>query len=167
MKTLLPLAILVMAAFACVPKTQFIEQEEELKDAQAKIKALEATKSECDPNTLAELREQTQSLDILQQELVDRNTELAEEVARLRAYESQVKSGNLSCESKLNALERDYEGRLLRTKATYEDLIQDYKAQIAEKNAELATYKKASEAKKPAKKKKSAPRNSRSGEQKN
>lgn len=128
---------------SCVPKTQYEDQQSQLDEAKAKVREMQAEVQECDPDMFIQLKEQAQSLDILTQELVDRNTELAGEVSRLRAYETQVKGGNLSCEKKIQAITEDYEGRLSRTRVTYEDLIKELNGRIKEIEKENAALRRA------------------------
>lgn len=130
-----------MSLNACVPKAQYQEQEDELQDTKAQLKSLEQTQTECDPDTFLQLKEQAQSLDILQQELLDRNTELSEEVARLRVYEAQAKSQDMSCGKKLEDQASEYEAQISRTKETYDDLIKDLRSQIRDKDGEIAAYR--------------------------
>jgi len=134
---------------ACVPKTQYEDQEEELQDTKAQLKSFEQTQTVCDPDTFLQLKEQAQSLDILQQELLDRNTELSEEVARLRIYEAQAKSQDMSCEKKLEIQASEYEGQISRIKETYDDLVKDLKNQIRDKDVEIASYRRQLTSEKP------------------
>ena len=162
MKLYIPaLAIFSLLAVSCVPKTEYQNQQSKLEQAEAQIKELADQAEQCDPDTFLQLQEQAQSLDLLQQELIDRNTQLSDEVARLRVYESQVKNVDLSCDKRVDALKEQYEGRLERTKATYEDLIQEQKTKLAESEAEVAGLKKQlsqkTEASKPSKKTKKTP----------
>ena len=123
---------LLVGMGGCVPKTQFQSQNQQLAEANATISELQEAQRDCDPDSFLELQEQVQNLDLLQQELIDRNTSLAEEVARLRIYEAQVKAGEVSCDQREKEVREDYEARLSRTRETYEDLIEDLKKQIEE-----------------------------------
>lgn len=114
---------------ACAPRGQYEEQE--LEPAQTtQVQELETRQLECDPNVLLEMKEQAQSLDILTQELIDRNTELSKEVARLRVFEAQVKSSNIKTDQQLVKQRQDYENRLERTRQTYEDLVKDLRNRL-------------------------------------
>ncbi|MBN8554768.1 MAG: hypothetical protein J0L93_04925 [Deltaproteobacteria bacterium] len=115
-------------ASACVPKTQFDDQQAKLKEVQEKLRDAEDASNVCDKNTVMQLREQAQSLDLLQQELVDRNTELSKEVARLRVFESQSKNDQTTCEKKLEEAKEAEEARVQRVRATFEDMIKELKA---------------------------------------
>lgn len=125
----------------CVPKTQYEDQQLKLKETQANLRQLEQTSQECNPNAFIELKEQAQSLDILTQELLNRNTELSEEVARLRVYESQVKSQNFQCDKQLSQAREDCEQRLARTRQTYEDLVAELRKRLSQAEKELAGLK--------------------------
>lgn len=131
----------LLGLVGCVPKTQYDDQQVKLREAQAALRQLEQNTLECNPNTLLELREQTQSLDILTQELLNRNTELSEEVARLRVYESQVKNQSFSCDKRLAQAQEENEAKLARTRKTYEDLVADLRKQISQLEAELKLLK--------------------------
>lgn len=132
---------LSILASACVPKTQYEDQQTKLKETQAALREMEHTNQECNPNTFLELKEQAQSLDILTQELLERNTELSEEVSRLRLYESQVKNQDLGCEKRLVEQREEYEARLSRTRQTYEDLLADIRKQNDQLESELRQLK--------------------------
>jgi len=109
-----------------------------LNETQSKLRALEASNVECDKDAFLQLKEQAQSLDLLTQELVDRNTELSKEVARLKVFESQSKSENQTCGQKMEAAKADCDGRMERIRATDQDLINELKAQIQKLKEELA-----------------------------
>src|SRR6185503_3931054 len=93
----------VLSLLGCVPKTQYDDQQSKLQEMQNKVRALESSSSECDKETYLQMREQSQSLDLLTQELVNRNTELSKEVARLRVFESASKNENQSCAQRMYA----------------------------------------------------------------
>jgi hypothetical protein len=114
---------------ACVPKTTYEDQQSKLKEIQEKLKDAEETSNVCDKNVVMQLREQAQSLDLLQQELIERNTELSKEVAKLRVFESQSKLDQLTCDKKLANAKEEEEGRIQRIRATYEDVIKELKAE--------------------------------------
>src|SRR4051794_31056729 len=95
------LVTLSFGLLSCVPKTQYEDQQAKLQEAQTKLKALQESSADCDKDLFLQLREQAQSLDLLTQELVDRNTELSKEVARLRVYESAQKSEGSTCDRKV------------------------------------------------------------------
>jgi uncharacterized small protein (DUF1192 family) len=124
---LLALPLLV----GCVPKTQYDDQQTKLIEAQNRLRSLQASTAECDKDLFLQLKEQAQSLDLLTQELVERNTELSKEVARLKVFESQVKAEDQDCGRKLANEQTDCEGKLERTRATYEDLVRQLRAEIA------------------------------------
>lgn len=114
---------------ACVPKTQFDDQQTKLIEAQNKVRSLQASTAECDKDLFLQLKEQAQSADLLTQELVERNTELSKELARLKVVESQAKAEDQSCERKMSDQSTDYEGKLERTRTTYEDLLRELKTE--------------------------------------
>lgn len=145
-------ALIVSTVVGCVPKTTYQDQQEKIKQLQTKVEVMESTGVECDKDTAIQLREQVQSLDLLQQELVDRNTELSKEVARLRVVESQAKADGLSCEKKIQEAQADGEGKLQRTRATYEDLIKELKSEVQKLKDQLAAAQATAEASKAAKK---------------
>jgi len=126
----LSFVLLFLGAAACVPKQQFDDQQAKLKDAQTKLRSAEAQAQECDPNTFIQLKEQSQSLDLLTQELVDRNTELSKEVARLRSVETSCKAQEKEFISKIEALEKDSDAKADRVRRTYEDLVRELRNQI-------------------------------------
>ncbi|TVQ78802.1 MAG: hypothetical protein EA369_05980 [Bradymonadales bacterium] len=115
---------------ACVPKTSYEDKLSELERLQAERRAQEWDAGECRPETLANLREHIRSLDILSQELVDRNTELSQEVARLRTLETERGRASLDCDRRLREQATDYEQQLERTRATYEDMIETLRKQL-------------------------------------
>ncbi len=130
MKNAWALCSLIILAGACVPKQQFDDQQTRLKETQDKLKEVEANASECDPNAFLQLKEQSQSLDLLTQELVDRNTELSKEVARLRVVETEFKAKDKDYADKTMALEKDFADKEARLRRTYEDLIKELRGQI-------------------------------------
>ncbi len=144
---------------ACVPKTHYEDQEGRLKEAEAQVKSLEQNQQECDPDTFIQLREQTQSLDVLTQELVERNTQLSNEVARLRPFEARFRDQENQCKGQTDEIRNSYEAQLVRTKATYEDLIKELEAKIKALEGELDNAKKAPAPKKAP----SKPSNSQKG----
>lgn len=134
---------------SCVPKTRFEDQEAKILELQSALRAAEENSLECSPSAMIELREQAQSLDILTQEFLNRNTELSEEVARLRVYEAQVKNMNLQCEGRLNSLKQDYESKLSRTRQTYDDLVAELKKEVSELQKKLKSTEAPKSSKKP------------------
>lgn len=116
-------------AVGCVPKTQYEDQRAKLEEMQAKLRSIEASNVECDKDLFLQLKEQAQSMDLLTQELVDRNTELSKEVSRLKVIESQAKIEGEACDRKMAASVAEYEAKLERTRETYEDLIKQLKAE--------------------------------------
>jgi len=120
-----------MAAFsACVPKQQFDDQKSKLKETQEKLRSVEQQAQECDPNTFMQLKEQSQSLDLLTQELVDRNTELSKEVSRLRSLESACKTKDQEYGSRMEKMEADFTAKEERIRRTYDDLIKELRLQV-------------------------------------
>ena len=144
-KTLLSVSIVIMAAaiVACVPKTQYQDQQARLEEAQSKLRAIENNTSECDKDMYIQLREQAQSLELLNQELLDRNTELSKENSTLKTTHSQGKADSQSCDIRLEKQSRENDEKLRRARVTYEDLIKEL-------NLEVARLKTQLEAKKPA-----------------
>jgi chromosome segregation ATPase len=134
-----PFLILLVAISlgACVPKQQFDDQQVELREAQERLRAVEIQAQECDPNTFLQLKEQAQSIDLLSQELVDRNTELSREVARLRGVETTCRSQEQDWGAKLNACEQETKDRAERLRKTYEDLVKELKGQISTLEAQV------------------------------
>lgn len=145
------LSFLVIGLSACVPKTTFQDQEAKLKDSEAQVKSLEQNQDVCDPDTMIQLREQTQSLDVLTQELVERNTQLSNEVGRLRPFEARFRDQEMQCKKQGDEIRSSFEGQLQRTKATYEDLIKELEAKNKKLQEEL-------DAKKAERPKKAAPK---------
>lgn len=129
------IAALLLMTNACVPKQRFEDQEAKLRESQERLRSAEQAAQACDPNVMIQMKEQSQSLDLLTQELVDRNTELSKEVARLRSVETSAKSQEQECGQKLNQMEKDSEAKIERTRRTYEDLIKELRAQIAKLEA--------------------------------
>lgn len=164
---------LIFVLGACVPKTQYEDQQEQLQTTKAQLDEIKQVQTGCDPEAYVRLKEQAQSLDVLQQELLDRNTELSNEVARLRLLEGQSKLGNQDCENRLSDQRSEFEAQLGRVKATYEDTIKELRTQISEREAEIASLKasqasrapKPEEAQKKAVKKKTAPKSKTSKKQ--
>lgn len=126
---------------SCVPKTQYEDQQVQLREAQAQLRQVAAEAKDCDMDTFLQMREQAQSLDLLTAELVDRNTELANEVARLRTFETQTRSRDLDCDGRIQNLNQEYEQRLQRTRATYDDMVRDLNARIRALEAENAALR--------------------------
>ena len=138
----------ILACFGCVPALQYDDQQDKLRNAQEKIKEMELSSQECDRSVFIQMKEQAQSLDLLSQELVDRNTELSKEVARLRPLEISAKTQEQAQERKLQEEKASCEARVERTRVTYEDRIKDLKSEIKRltealeaKEAELAKKK--------------------------
>lgn len=129
------MATLLLMTNACVPKQRFEDQEAKLRESQERLRSAEQAAQACDPNVMIQMKEQSQSLDLLTQELVDRNTELSKEVARLRSVETNCKSQDQECGQRLNQMEKDSEAKIDRTRRTYEDLIKELRAQIAKLEA--------------------------------
>ena len=121
---------LTMVLGACVPKQQYEDQQTKLKVTQEKLKEAEAQALECDPNAFLQLKEQSQSLDLLTQELVDRNTELSKEVARLRTMESTCKGKDQECSDRVDTLQKEAREKEERLRRTYEDLIKELRLQV-------------------------------------
>jgi len=140
---------LIFGLSACVPKTTYQDQEAKLKDSEAQLKSLEQTQEVCDPDTMIQLREQTQSLDVLTQELVERNTQLSNEVGRLRPFEARFRDQEMQCKKQGDEIRNSFEGQLQRTKATYEDLIKELESRAKKLEEELEA-KKAEKPKKPS-----------------
>lgn len=138
---LTPLFLFALFGFACVPKTQYEDQQAQLQEAKTQLRQLEVETQECDMDTFLQLKEQTQSLDILTQELVDRNTELSSEVSRLRAFETQARSGEFNCNERMEGLKKEYEQRLERTRRTYEDLTAELTQKLKRAEEELAALR--------------------------
>lgn len=145
--------LMALSFHGCVPKTQFEDQKTKLQEIEEKLRTAESDASKCDPNLYLQFKEQAQSLDVLMQELVDRNTELSKEVARLKALEGAQKGEESACDLRIKELERAANGKLDRTRATYEDLLREHKREqekLAAKVQELT--QKLEDARKPAKK---------------
>lgn len=149
--SLLAIALLTILS-ACVPKTEYEDQATRLKDAETQVKVLEQNTQECDPDTFIQLKEQTQSLDVLTQELVERNTALSNEVARLRPYEAKFRELELQSAKQSQEVRQGMEAQVERTKRTYEDLIAELEKKVKRLEEQLAAAKKPAPAKKaPAK----------------
>jgi len=129
MKYSILLAVVIFAS-SCVPSKTFESQKAKLAETETKLREAEEHARECDPNDFIQLKEQAQSLDLLSQELVDRNTELSKEVARLRTVEAACKSEESDCQRKLDALKADFESKIERTQKSYEDLIRELRVQV-------------------------------------
>ncbi len=133
----MPLTLgLVLSVVGCVPKTQYDDQQSRLDEAQAKLKAFENNTAECDKDTFMQLREQAQSMELLNQELLSRNTELSKEIARLKVSDSQSRAEDLTCSRRMESQAREFEEKLSRTQATYEDLVRDLKLQVEQLKSE-------------------------------
>ena len=130
-----------MSLSSCVTKGAYDNQKAQLKETQSKLREVEDRSKECDRDTFLQLKEQVQSLDILSQELVDRNTELSKEVARLKVFEASSKTENLSCDKKIEAKEGECQGKLDRVRGTYEDLVNELKSENAKLKAEIEKLK--------------------------
>lgn len=96
-----------------------------------------APQPSCDPSTLIQLKEQVQSLDILQEELIERNTQLSEELAQLKEFELKARSDMKTCDERVREAESRHQQVLERTRKTYEDLIADLRLQLADKEATI------------------------------
>ncbi len=125
----------------CVPKTQYDDQESRLQEAQAKLKSFENNSAECDPDMYLQLREQAQSLELLNQELLDRNTQLSAENSRIKSSEAQSKTEGQSCDLRMERQAREYDERLSRARATYEDLIKELRQEVVKLKATSAKPK--------------------------
>lgn len=145
-------AFIGFSVMGCVPSTQYKDSQERIRELQTKVDTMETSSTDCDRDVAIQLREQVQSLDLLQQELVDRNTELSKEVARLKVVESQTKTQAAECEKQIHDALSDGEGKLQRTRATYEDLIKEQKEEIRRLREQLAAAQQATEAAKTPKK---------------
>lgn len=109
---------------ACVPKTQYDDQSAKLQELEERLARTQSSE-DCDKDTMIQLREQAQSLDLLSQELVDRNTELSKEVSRLQAFERDTKAKDRDCEARMADMQSSHDEQLKRTRATYEDLLKE------------------------------------------
>src|SRR5947209_19919953 len=116
LRSIVPVLLAFSTLCACVPKTQFEDQQAKLKEAQSKLKSMEDSNVECDKDSFLQLKEQAQSLDLLTQELVTRNSDLSKEVARLRVYEAASKNENVSCAQKIEAEKRACDSKVERTR---------------------------------------------------
>ena len=135
------MAGVVCAAHACVPKTEYDDQRAKLHQIQEKLKALEAARENCNPDLYLELRDQIQSLDILTQELIDRNTVLSQEVARLKVYEGGAAKEKQECEGALSDKDKECEYKFSRTRATYNDFVIDLQKEIEYLKKKIETLK--------------------------
>jgi hypothetical protein len=154
-----PLFVLVVLGLgACVPKQQYDDQRAKLRQAEDKLKNVEAAALECDPNLFLQMKEQTQSLDLLSQELLERNTELSKEVARLKSFETEAKTKDQSCTAQLATQAKDHGDKAERLRRTYEDLVKELRLEIRRLEDVVAKQNSAAEASKAASKPKTAPR---------
>lgn len=149
LKVLIGVWILGLAMQACVPKTQYEDQATRLKETEAQLKSLEQSSQECDPDTFIQLKEQTQSLDVLTQELVERNTELSNEVGRLRPFEARFRDQDQQCKRLTDELKQGFEGQIQRTRSTYDDLIRELESKVRRLEADLEAARSAQPSKKP------------------
>lgn len=140
-------SVFLLLLGACVPKQQFEDQEAQLRDAKEKLQTIEAQAAECDPNAFVQLKEQSQSLDLLTQELVDRNTELSKEVARLRAIETSCKASEQGWTGERQKADQEFTAKEERIRRTYEDLIKELRAEISRLEGERNKAKDALKAK--------------------
>lgn len=124
------LLALSFAFTGCVPKASYEDKVAELERLQAERRSAEWAGGEMSPQAFSALQEQVQSLDILSQELIDRNTELSEEVARLRRQELERKQEKLNCDLRLKEQSSRFEAQLERTRSTYEDMVEDLRKQL-------------------------------------
>jgi len=143
---------------ACVPKQQYDDQRAKLRQAEEKLKNVEAAALECDPNLFLQMKEQTQSLDLLSQELLERNTELSKEVARLKSFETEARTKDQSCSNQLEGQAKDHADKTERLRRTYEDLIRELRLEVRRLEAEVAKLSVSQEASKGASKPKSSPK---------
>jgi len=74
-----------------------------------------------------QMKEQAQSLDVLTQELVDRNTELSNEVAKYKAEGGSSNFLKLDCDQKMVAQNKEFEAKIERIRKTQEDLVNELK----------------------------------------
>jgi hypothetical protein len=149
LRVLIGVWILGLGMQACVPKTQYEDQASRLKETEAQLKSLEQSSQECDPDTFIQLKEQTQSLDVLTQELVERNTELSNEVGRLRPFEARFRDQDQQCKRLTDELKQGFEGQIQRTRATYDDLIRELESKVKKLEADLEAARAAPPSKKP------------------
>ncbi len=137
-----------LGLIACVPKTEYEDQEARLRETKEKLKELEINSEHCDPDTMIQLREQAQSLDLLSQELVDRNTELSKEISRLRPLEAQMKLQDQAYRHEIEKSDTECEAKLQRTRETYEDLLKELRREIQRLKADLEAKNRVQKAKK-------------------
>jgi len=123
-----------------------------LAQTQAELEATKEQNITCDANTIMQLREQAQSLDLLSQELIERNTRLSKEVARLKVFEGTANNAAQVCEGRLSSRDLEWEEKLVRTRETFEDLLDEKNKQIAKLRKKLKKGEK-----KPQKTKKADP----------
>ena len=126
---ILPLIVAFLFA-GCVAKTYYDDQEVKLEAAEVQLDAYKEANLKCDTATLVEYREQTQSLDMLAQELLQKNAKLSREVARLTVVEGSVKAEATKCNAQIGAKDAEWEAKLARTRATFEDLLAEKKKEI-------------------------------------
>lgn len=124
---------------ACVPKTQYDDQKAKTQELQRELRRTQAASEECDIETFLEMQEQARALDTVTQELMARNTELANEVTDLREYEVQAKRAERNCKRKTQELEEEHSAELKRVRETYEDLVEELRQELAELKDELET----------------------------
>jgi len=158
MKFLPVFVLVVLGLGACVPKQQYDDQRAKLRQAEDKLKNVEAAALECDPNLFLQMKEQTQSLDLLSQELLERNTELSKEVARLKNFETEAKTKDQSCTAQLTAQANDHGDKTERLRRTYEDLVKELRLEIRRLEDVVAKQNAAAEASKAASRAKTAPK---------
>jgi hypothetical protein len=159
MKPFLPLLVLgIFGLGACVPKQQYDDQRAKLRQAEDKLKNVEAAALECDPNLFLQMKEQTQSLDLLSQELLERNTELSKEVARLKSFETEARTKDQSCTAQLEIQAKDHGDKAERLRRTYEDLVRELRLEIRRLEDVVAKQNAAAEASKAASRPKSPPK---------
>jgi len=121
---------LAFGGLACVPKTSYEDKLAELESLQAEMRSHQWEAGDCNPQTLSELKAHIQSLDVLSQELIDRNTELSREVARLRTREAELGRQDLNCNQRLEQQAAQFEEQLARTRRTYEDMVEELRKRI-------------------------------------
>ncbi len=141
-----------------MPKQQYDDQRAKLRQAEDKLKNVEAAALECDPNLFLQMKEQTQSLDLLSQELLERNTELSKEVSRLKNFETEAKTKDQSCTAQLATQAKDHGDKAERLRRTYEDLVKELRLEIRRLEDVVAKQNAASEASKAASRAKTAPK---------
>jgi hypothetical protein len=128
-------SLLALSLGACVPKATYEDKLAELERLKTERASAEWDGSECNTQSFTALQDQVKSLDVLSQELVDRNTELSEEVARLRRQEAERGRQGLDCQERLRKQAADYEQQLERTRLTYEDMVDELRKQLQRQQA--------------------------------